>query len=490
VGAVALAMVVSMPFTLYAHSPDLAFYIGKTIWAARGEPLIDPAMGIVTGYPVGFFVLWGWIVEFLGAVPITLLRWATVWNLLALWLVLWLFGRRLLGPDRVTTVLWVGSLALFAKEIGGCLFASPACFSMPLAIAAWWFWIVAPRPITTILGAFLLAGAIVIWPAHLFGALGVGLVMGWRRVRSPPAWVYAAAIVLAGLTAWRICQAVPSGEPPSCMRLIPPHLVDFLRTRVLSLVTLGTDGHGLMISVGGAATFGALIYLALRGWHRRVRGSELSDTLPLGIGLTVGALLSAWFMIQPAFAIRILFLAAVAVTPLAANGLHDLLDVRRLQPFHLRRLGTVAFGSLWLVPFLVSAAVSVQWDHRWEARTHAVSEWLAVQAQPGERVWATPGTYRDVVLGKAPVFGFLAHHWPPYYGAPRSAADSIATVYTSLSELERGDDPLRTLARAGVDWVVVDRGCDGEHSLVHTLAESITPRYADTAYVVYRVEGR
>jgi hypothetical protein len=486
IAAVPLALILAQRVMLYSNTPDLAFYAGKTLWAARGEASIDPVLGMATGYPPAFFVIWGWISRLTGVEPLILLRWATVWNLVGLWVVLWWYGGRLAGKERAATVLWVAALALFAKEIAEYLFASPACFSMPLALAGWWSWATARRWPEVIIGAILLGAAAVIWPTHLLGAVGVGLVMGWRRIKDPRAWAFAAAILLAAIAVWLLRPGHANEDSWSGLRLIPPDLANFVWTRLVAIVTLGTDANGALVALVGFLLVVLLVVMAKSG-GRAVGGAALIRPLwQLSLGLAVGAVLAAYFMIQPAHAIRIAFLAAVVIVPLAARGLDD---IRRRFPGILARRAVwiAGLGLVWLLPFLAAVSVSTQWDHWWIKRDQAISDRLNAVCAPGQRVWASPDAYCRIVLGKMPVYGFLAHRWPLYYSAPQPAADSMASVYYELAALGPGDSVAATLRGQGVDWVIIDRVADSAQPLAKVSATALPVVLVDSTVVLYRV---
>lgn len=486
IAVVSLALVLAQRILLYSNTADLAFYAGKTLWAARGEASIDPVLGVATGYPPVFFVIWGWLSRLAGAEPLVLLRWATVWNLVGLWVVLRWYGGRLAGKERAVTVFWVAALALFAKEIAGYLFASPACFSMPLALAGWWSWATARRWPEVIIGAILLGVAIIIWPTHLFGALGVGLVMGWRRIKDPRAWVFAAAILFAAIAVWLLRPGHASEDSWSGLRLIPPDPLNFIWARLVAIVTLGTDANGALVALAGFLLVVLLVVMAKSGSRAGGAAALVRPLWQLSLGLAVGAVLAAYFMIQPAHAIRVAFLAAVVTVPLAARGLDD---VRRRFPGVLARRAVwiAGLGLVWLLPFLAAVSVSTQREHLWTRYDRVISDRLKAVCIPGERVWASPEVFCRIVLGRMPVYGFLAHRWPLYYSAPQPAADSLAAVYYELAAVGPSDSVAATLRGHGVDWVIIDRVADSALPLARTSAIALPVVLADSAVVLYRV---
>ncbi|MBI3873391.1 MAG: hypothetical protein HY304_09995 [candidate division Zixibacteria bacterium] len=485
--AVALAMVMALRMTIYADAPDIGYHIGKIIWAVRGQPLIDPVMGITTGYPPFFHILGGWLSRLTGEGPAVLLRWSTAWNLVGLWFVIWWFGKRLAGENLASVTLWLASLSLFAKDVSEILFANPACASMPLAAAAWWIWATESRWRHAVLGAFLLGCAILLWPTHLFGALGVGLMMGWRRIKDPKAWLYAASVLMALAVGWVTRQAVPGGESWSGLQLLPADFAHFLLTRAQAIVTLGTNAHGPWLALAGAGLLGLLIALAVKGTQSKDRLSHAQDLWHLSLGLSVGALLAYWFMIQPPHGTRVLFLAVLVPVPWAALGLRELPRIGLPKIVAHRNIWLLGAGLVWLLPFLIATSASTERQHRWTVRTKEVSDFLSERAKPGERVWASPDTYCNVVLGKMPVFGLLGHRWPLYFGAPAREADSIATVYAQISSLNVTDDWQGTLRRNAISWVILDRDLDSRMPLATTLSANLAPVFNDPAYVVYKV---
>jgi len=171
----------------------------------------------------------------------------------------------------------------------------------------------------------------------------------------------------------------------------------------------------------------------------------------------VGALLSGWFMVTAAHLVRMEFVACMALLPYATNGLYWVWSQRTWgQVVPSARLWKATLAAIWLLPFLAAASASTERLSQWHARSKVVSDYLARKTTPGDRVWASPPTYRSIVLGKIPLFGFLAHDWPLYFGAPRAEAESYADSYTKIYRAPSADSALAELVRTDVDWIIID----------------------------------
>jgi hypothetical protein len=486
--ATAAAIFLALPVTLYAYSPDVSFYAGKTLWAARGEPFVDPAMGIPTGYPPIFHIVTGFLVRVFETSPFRLLRYVSVWDLIGTAAVMWTYARRNLDKAGSWAVLWLLSLALITKEMGFNFFASAACASMPLALAGWLLWADNGYLRETGFGALSLGLAILIWPAHLFSVLGVALVSGWRHIRDRRAWLYMLAAILAIVADWLVRRSANTQESWTGLQLLPHGIGTFIVSRLIGLATLGSDTHGLLVALIGVATLVLLIALALAGIRVEHLHERLRNLGPLAMGLGFGAFMSTWLMIQPSYGIRLAFLAAAALVPLASAGVDRLRTLRLPSIIASRPAWVATLGLLWLAPLVAGATYTARSQARYVERDAPTTQWLAVHTQPGERVWATSFNLRRTVLGSLPLYGFLAHEWPDYYGAPRERAARLAGAYRSIARFDSSDDCKSRLKQLGVDWVILAHPEDDTLTLAAALSEQLTPAFHDQFQTVYQIK--
>jgi len=491
VAAAALAMLAALPVTLYPFSNDVAFYAGKTLWASLGSPWIDPVIGVPTGYPPVFHTIWGQVMRLTGESAMEALRWASIWDLLALWIICRTAWKSMLRAEETETALFVLGLSFFFKEQTGYLFASAACFSMPFAIWGWWVWSQESSMVKSLSGALSLGASIILWPAHIFCVCGIALVTRRQALLAPRTWAYTASVVAAAGITWLLRATSTIGESWSGLTLVPDDLMRFLAGRVLAIATLGSDAHGPIVTAGALLINAALVFLAVlcsrSGLHARMVGTLWRTC----IGLFVGSLLAAWFMIQAAFAIRLAFLAAVMIVPIAGIGLEYLISTWACRVrTHVASACRLAMGAVWLVPILVGTSVTSYSYRVWDARMRPATEYLQTHAADGQRVWATPETFCWIVLGRAPLLGFLAHDWPLYYGAPVDRAEAFAAAYTQLYENSDPDRCFDVLAQAGVDWVVLDSLKDQAAPLYSAVtASTVRPVHAVSGVFVYDVSA-
>jgi len=458
IAVVALAMPLALRTPFHPLSPDVAFHIGKTLWAAAGNPLIDPVMGVPSPYPAVLHIICGAVSRLSGIGAQTVLRLVTVLVLVTVWLVIWKVCGKTNGVSSAISGLFVASLTLFAKDISGILLASPATFSMPLAILAWYLLVTPTRRVGTGVGAASLALAIVIWPTHLFSVLGVALVDAPRRRRQAKLHLYGLAVLVAVLVNLAIRTLVPRCELWAGLRdqLTIPDTIGI--KGLIAFISLGTDNYGGIPTAAGVALMAVFAFWACRGWLENRRNEGMLACGRLGVGLLLGALVSPFFLPLLAHMIRLQFVALIFFLPLATAGFESFTPpVLGPNWFRARRIWVAGLSLVWLVPFLAAAGATTERQHQWLKRASRVTEYLNAHSTPGDRIWATPETFRWVALGKTHLFGFLAHNWPMYFTPPRDAAREYGEAYLRILNTSSADSAHAELVQHGVDWIVIDQ---------------------------------
>jgi hypothetical protein len=408
-----------------------------------------------------------------------------VWNLVALWLMLLWATRRYGAGGWPVGALWIAGLILYRKESGAYFEASPWAFSIPVALAGWWMWGTGRRTLESALGAFLLTIAIVIWPVHLFPAAGVGLVTIWSRWRQSRFWYLVLFCGIGAGAVWFFRNLVPGGADLAGMQLIPDDLHERYLLIGTYIATVGSNVNGPLVGLGAAGLLAVFLFLCVYG-RRHAGPLPAGDLIGMGAGVTLGAAAASWFLYHPSYSGRLFYLATLIVVPVSVVGLRELGErfprQRGLSPA-LWRLG---LGGIWLSTILASGVVTAGRQERWNRLEKPVVDALAAGSVPRQRVWATPPTYRKLVLGKLPLFGFLGHRRSGYYSAPSAIADSLAGQYHDL-ETYAGEDVEWRFRSAGADWALLDRKRDASLPVTGSLSRSLQPAFADSFYILYRI---
>ena len=489
--AVAAGMIMALPVAPYPHSPDMAFHLGKVLWASQHMYVIDPAMGISTSYPWLFHAVWGELARLTHSEPIHLLRIASLLNVAGIIGVAAIFARRWEPPDGQRWLPWLCCLPLIAKDTSYILLATPSTLSIPIAIAGWWGIALARASRGAIQSSIALLAAAVLWPGHIFAMAGVAAVFILRRPREPRTHVLTLATVVA-LAIIMLLRFAATGSFATTGAAHwhptwgPAHILVVLR----HVLSLGGDANGGIVAAACTLLTLLLVGLAVLGW-RQARAEERFNFLP-GIvgGLLLGMVGAVWFMVQPAFWSRLASLVGFALVPFAALGIRRLQHVQFLRASFVLQMGRVALGSVWLVPFLAAYLVNADRAEAWPRGYGPVTTALESVAHPLDRVWATPETMTQVVMGRMPVFGFLGHQWAGYYAAPAEEADSISNVYHELSQIETPlIDTYHELRSHGVAFVVLSRIELDQMPLGRTLQSETHPIWQDANYSIFSVSG-
>lgn len=485
--AVAAGVILGQPVAYYPSSPDMAFHLGKVLWASRSMLFVDPAMGFSTPYPWLFHAIWGGIASMTHTQPIHLLRFASLFNVAGIIGVAIVFSRHLESRDGTRWLPWLCCLPLIAKDVSHILMATPSTFSMPIALAGWWGFASARSARAVVLSAAALVVAAAFWPGQLFGMAGVTLVLLLTRPRAGRTLVV--GLATAGAAALTILMRVlatgsigTSGES----QFLPSLSIAWSLRVLRHIVSLGGDANGWLVAVACSALTLLLCGLAILGL-KPARESERLRLIPAVVaGLLIGTAGSIWFMVQPAFWSRLASMTGFAVVPLAAAGIRRLPQVTSLRPTFIAWAGRLSLGGVWLIPFLAASLVNTNRAAQWPSIYGPTTAALNRVAEPSDRVWASPETLTHVVMGRLPMFGFLGHRWARYYAAPADEADSIGNVYYELSQI--GTPPVDTyqeLRSHGVDFVVLSRDEFDLLPLGRTLRNETNPIWHDSNYTIF-----
>ena len=180
----------------------------------------------------------------------------------------------------------------------------------------------------------------------------------------------------------------------------------------------------------------------------------------------------------------------MALLPHATLGLMRVQRIERLwSVLRSARIWKGALAALWLIPFLASVSATTERVHQWDTNSRALADYLDRHAASGDRVCATPDAFVHVALGRVPVFGFAAHHWPLYFSSPRREAERLAHANQAILTAPSPDSAMRAISLYDVKWLILDKDDPGRPAWA-TDCPQLTPASSTGRYALWKVNTR